>query len=44
LETLVDGLHDLDEFKDFLNQRVEERSSFNKQKMDIYSEIKQLEQ
>lgn len=43
LETLVDGVHDLDDFKDFLNQRLEERSSYNKQKMEIYAEIKVLE-
>lgn len=43
LETLVDGLHDLDDFRAYLNQRIEERSSFNKQKMDIYAEIKTLE-
>jgi hypothetical protein len=40
---LVDGLHDLDDFKSFLNQRIEERTSFNKQKMDLYAEIKALE-
>ena len=44
LETLVDGVHDLDDFKNFLNQRLEERSSYNKQKMEIYAEIKTLEQ
>lgn len=43
LEALVDGLHDLEGFKSFLNQRVEERSSFNKQKMELYVEIKNLE-
>jgi hypothetical protein len=40
LELLVDGLHDLDEFRTFLNLRVEEKSSYNKQKIDIYAEIK----
>jgi len=40
LEALIDGIHDLDDFRSFLNQRVEEKSSFNKQKMDIYAEIK----
>ena len=43
LETLVDGIHDLVSFKAFLNQRLEERSSYNKQKMDIYVEIKGFE-
>lgn len=42
-ETLIDGLHDLNEFKTFLNSRIEERSAFNKQKMDIYIEIKSLD-
>lgn len=36
-------MHDLDEFRSFLNSRLEEKSSYNKQKMDIYVEIKQLE-
>lgn len=43
LETLIDGIHDLDDFRAFLNQRVEEKSSYNKQKIEIYAEIKQLE-
>lgn len=43
LETLIDGIHDLDDFRNFLNQRVEEKSSYNKQKIEIYAEIKQLE-
>ena len=43
LETIVDGLHDMNSFKEFLNQRMEEKSAFNKQKMDIYAEIKTLE-
>lgn len=33
----------MDEFRQFLNQRVEEKSSYNKQKIEIYAEIKQLE-
>jgi len=40
LEALIDGIHDLDDFRLFLNSRVEEKSSYNKQKMDLYSEIK----
>lgn len=43
LEVIVDGLHDLDEFRNFLNVRLEEKSSFNKQKLEIYAEIKTLE-
>jgi hypothetical protein len=30
LETIVDGLHDLDEFRSFLNTRLDEKSSYNK--------------
>lgn len=30
LETLIDGIHDLDEFRGFLNKRIEEKSSYNK--------------
>jgi len=40
LAFLIDSVHDLDEFRQFLNQRLEEKSSYNKQKMDIYVEIK----
>ena len=40
---LIDHVHELDEFRVFLNSRLEEKSSYNKQKMDIYAEIKQLE-
>lgn len=40
---LIDNVHELDEFRSFLNSRLEEKSSYNKQKMDIYAEIKQLE-
>ena len=43
LEMIVDGLHDLDEFRNFLNVRLEEKSSYNKQKLEIYAEIKALE-
>lgn len=43
LETVVDGIHDLDDLRVFLNIRLEEKSSYNKQKIDIYAEIKQLE-
>lgn len=43
LSFLIDNVHELDEFRSFLNSRLEEKSSYNKQKMDIYAEIKQLE-
>jgi hypothetical protein len=40
---LIDMVHELDEFRNFLNQRIEEKSQINKQKLDIHLEIKQLE-
>ena len=43
LTFLVDSIHDLDSFRNFLNVRLEEKSVFNKQKMDAYAEIKVLE-
>lgn len=43
LSFLVDCVHDIDDFRSFLNTRIEEKSAYNKQKMDIYAEIKQLE-
>lgn len=44
LQTLIDGVHDLQSFKDLLTQRVEEKTEYNKEKMEIYQAIKQLEQ
>ena len=43
LTFLVDSIHDLDTFRNFLNTRLEEKSVYNKQKMDTYAEIKVLE-
>lgn len=41
---LVDTIHDLDSFKQFLNKRLEDKSTLFKQKNDLHSEIKKLEQ
>jgi hypothetical protein len=43
LQTLIDGVHDLNEFRSFLNARLEEKSGYNKQKIEVYAEIKVLE-
>jgi hypothetical protein len=40
---LIDGVHDLNEFRSFLNVRLEEKSGYNKQKIEVYAEIKILE-
>ena len=32
---LINGVHEQTEFRAFLNARVEEKSAYNKQKMDI---------
>jgi hypothetical protein len=40
LTFLIDSIHDLDTFRSFLNTRLEEKSTYNKQKMDMYAEIK----
>ena len=40
---LIDEIHDLDTFRAHLNSRIDEKTTLNKQKMDIYAEIKQLE-
>ena len=36
LTVLIDGIHDTDAFRKFLNDRVEEKSSFNKEKIEVY--------
>ena len=43
LTVLIDNIHDSNEFRAFLNNRVEAKSVFNKEKMEIYGEIKSLE-
>lgn len=43
LQYLIDMVHDLDEFRSFLNKRIEEKSQLTKQKQDILSEIRQFE-
>jgi hypothetical protein len=40
---LVDAIHDLDKFRQFLNKRLEEKSTLFKQKTDLHSEIKKIE-
>lgn len=41
---LIDMIHDLDSFRQFLNKRLEDKSSLFKQKNDLHSEIKKIEQ
>jgi hypothetical protein len=41
---LVDCIHDLDSFRQFLNKRLEDKSQLFKQKNDLHAEIKKLEQ
>ena len=33
---MIDGVHDLQSFKDLLAQRVEDKTEFNKEKMELY--------
>ena len=33
---LIDCIHETNEFRMFLNKRVEDKSAYNKEKMDIY--------
>ena len=42
LTVLIDNIHDSNEFRAFLNKRVEAKSGFNKEKMEVYEEIKAL--
>ena len=41
---LVDTVHDLDTFRQFLNKRLDDKSALFKQKNDLHTEIKKLEQ
>ena len=43
LTVLIDCIHETNEFRLFLNKRVEDKSAFNKEKMDIYQQIRDLE-
>jgi len=43
LTVLIDTVHDLNEFRSFLTKRNELKSSYNKEKMDVYATIKELE-
>ena len=36
LQTMIDGVHDLQSFKDLLAQRVEDKTEFNKEKIELY--------
>lgn len=44
LTCLIDGVHDLRAFVTILQQRVEEKTLYNREKIEIYQAIKQLEQ
>jgi len=33
---LIDCIHETNDFRMFLNKRVEDKSTFNKEKMDVY--------
>ena len=43
LTVLIDCIHETNEFRLFLNKRVEDKSAYNKEKMDIYQSIRDLE-
>lgn len=36
MTVLIDGIHDTDAFRRSLNNRIEEKSSFNKEKIEVY--------
>jgi hypothetical protein len=40
MTVLIDGIHDTDAFRKFLNDRIEEKSSFNKEKIEVYGAIR----
>ena len=42
MTVLIDGIHDTDAFRRSLNNRIEEKSSFNKEKIEVVSKFKLL--
>ena len=40
---MIDNLHETGEFRLFLNKRIENKAVFNKEKMDVYIQIRELE-
>jgi hypothetical protein len=36
LTVLIDTIHDLNDFRSFMNTRTEQKSAYNKDKMDVY--------
>jgi len=40
---LIDCIHETNEFRLFLNKRVEDKSTYNKEKMEVYQQIRDLE-
>ena len=40
---LIDCIHETNEFRLFLNKRVEDKSTHNKEKMEVYQQIRDLE-
>ena len=43
LTVIIDNIHDTNEFRLFLNKRIENKAVYNKEKMDIYLQIRELE-
>lgn len=43
MTVLIDCLHETNEFRLFLNRRVEDKSTYNKEKMEVYQQIRDLE-
>ena len=37
LTVLIDNIHDTNEFRMFLNKRIEVKAVYNKEKMDVYA-------
>ena len=40
---LIDCIHETNNFRQFLNKRVEDKSTYNKEKMDVYQQIRDIE-
>ena len=40
---MIDNIHDINEFRMFLNKRIEDKAVFNREKMEYYTQIRELE-
>ena len=40
---MIDNIHDTNEFRVFLNKRIDSKAEYNKEKIEVYTQIRDLE-